>query len=129
MKKISKQLLSLMLVFAFVFVSVPITASAASKVETITLKAVEGLTYYDQDGFEFSEDDNEIYQEDYSYTIAIDPSSGDITFTASNSVIPSLHLASALRRTRRSASPTMRPVQTTPKPPQPIQAGRCMSLI
>ena len=89
MKKISKQLLSLMLVFAFVFVSVPITASAASKVETITLKAVEGLTYYDQDGFEFSEDDNEIYQEDYSYTIAIDPSSGDITFTASNSVIPS----------------------------------------
>lgn len=88
MKKISKQLLSLMLVFAFVFVSVPITANAASKVETITLKAVEGLTYYDQDGFEFSEADNDIYQEDYSYTITIDPSSGDITFTASNGVIP-----------------------------------------
>lgn len=96
MKKISKQLLSLMLVFAFVFVSVPITANAASRVETITLKAVEGLTYYDPYGFEFTEADNEYYPEDYGYTISIDPSSGDITFKASNSVLPNFEFGIGL---------------------------------
>lgn len=84
MKKISKQLLSLMLVFAFVFVSVPITASAASTVSTVTLKALDGLIYCDEYGDELDPEYSDIYAEDYGYNISIE-GNGDILLTPSDS--------------------------------------------
>ena len=65
MKKVSKQLMSLVLVAALLFLSVPITSIAASAVTKIVLKGGEGINYCDTYGDAFEADYNDIYLEDY----------------------------------------------------------------
>lgn len=69
MKKVSKQLMSLVLVAALLFLSVPITSIAASAVTKIVLKGGEGINYCDTYGDAFEADYNDIYLEDYGYQV------------------------------------------------------------
>ncbi len=77
MKKVSKQILAFIMVFALMIVSAPMVY-AASSVTQITLKGGNEIVYFDQDGDEFTKDNHDYYYDDLGLDVDI---AGDGTIT------------------------------------------------